>query len=56
MSSGGILCRNCHEKCYSWLDPLETDDWSTRMMKCEHCGFQETLEQNCASIIDKKEE
>lgn len=55
MGTGGILCRNCHAKCYSWLDPEpETDDWSNRMMKCEKCGFQETLEQSCASMRDNK--
>jgi len=41
-----LICRKCQKGLYKYSEP-DRDDWENRMMKCEKCGFQETLKEFC---------
>lgn len=39
-----LICRKCNNGLYDWAEP-ERKDWENRKMKCEVCGFEETLKE-----------
>ena len=50
-----LICRKCHKGLYSYSEP-DKEDWSNRMMKCEACGFEETLSQFSFGPLEQKKE
>jgi len=39
-----LICRKCHNGLYSYSEP-DKEDWENRKMKCDVCGFEETLHE-----------
>ena len=47
-----LLCRKCKTGTYIYTDAEpNTDDWGNRAMKCENCGFKETLKEFCSELF-----
>jgi len=50
-----LVCRKCRNGLYNYCDP-EPDpstDWGNRKMRCEKCGFEETLHDFCNRKLEK---
>jgi hypothetical protein len=57
MGTGRILCRKCHAGVYDYSDTDEDrEDWWNRKMKCNNCGLEETLAENCEQVFGIKQE